>query len=528
MLEKNKKKAKEKEKLNKNRLIIVFSLVLLLWAFYCIGYVWASWTSPDTVVTIDNINSSAWTGGTASSSNQIFYSTSKNRWYMLYAKYTGGGKDHYGYYAYSNEGDLTYWNNGGVCTGKIRASSYSGASCGYSLAWDYDNVNEIGHLVYLRDYTSGTPYGLYYRNFTIASNGALDFGTVRTLYAQSSLTFQGGIDLCLSHNGKPMISFIGNWFNNARIYAIMCNSINGYSDSWTWILHTSGVAYISCSSIMPTGNSSCVLFRQSGTNPIKVYPIDFTSTTNESITVTIFSDLNVETEVLTNNNYVWYYGISYNLTHGLVHYSDASSKDAFAYLFDFETMTRTSEEKTCNFGDGSAYRCAWTGGTFHDNEAFTTNYNKVELAIPHDIWGNEYHNPAYDGFFNVSSGGPIANDYHSLAESSYNGAPMTTSRFCSPEGTNVIGCTTPSYTVSVTWWTVEGEYGEPPPPIPQIIPWNMAMLFMFMVGSGMLILGPMLFFFMVKGDMASLPEALAFCFILMAVGASLVIGWLLA
>lgn len=442
----------EQDEINWKRIFIGLSLVGLMILAYGFAIVKADWSTPDTGYNIENINSDGKVSAWASTNNQIFWDNDTDTWYVIYAKDVGT-HDYQMYYSYSDSGDITSWNNGGLVTSaKLRDSAWTGIAVGYYFAWVYDTENDLGHLVYTQDPTV-TNDGTHYMNFTITGGGSLSFGTARKLQDHGAGNSYPSVDIALSHNNRPIVAFGGYYGADYHHWASLCSTTDGYSDSWTTV-EWQPQYYVTATSVFPTGNSSCIQISSDGVaaNPLRYFEIDFTSTSNSTGAGTTFSDTTLYRYDLNNNQDVVAHGIAYNSTHGFVHYA-GSDYDAWAFIFDFATITKTTEYRSMQGQNGSVFQF-WTGGTISDHEFFASQltFNRD------DIYGTEYHDPSYDSYFNETSTAFILEN-GTTGASAYSGQPMTTSRMVDSSNRSLIMFENADY-VAACYWTVNGEFGE--------------------------------------------------------------------
>lgn len=442
-------------------------VVTLFIGLVCAGVgVKADWVASDVVYDVENISSANEVSEWSSSSNQIFYVNSSDQWYILYADDLGTN-DYSLKYSFSDVGDITTWNNGGVITStKIRDASYTGLAVGYQFAWVYSENNSIGHLVYLEDATV-ISHGLFYQNFTITGGGGLIFGSERELVDHDGGNVYGSVDIALAQTSEyPIIGYGGYWGIDYYTYGIICNSNDGYNGFWDWVYYQPQY-HITAVSIFPTGSRSCIIINGDGSteNPLLYFAIDFDSTSNSSGGGSVFSDNSLDRYDCLNNQDVVWFGINYNTTHGAVHYS-ATDYNSYAFIFDFATITKTDEYKT-SYGGGSNTFTTWNGLGIQDNEFFSVMERRD--ATNKDVFGNEYHNSLYDGYFNYTAEEYILEDYSSLAWSEYSGSPVNTARMTDNNGVCLIMVENGAF-VSVTYWTIDGEYAptEEPEPEPEV------------------------------------------------------------
>ena len=433
----------------KRRILIGLFLLGIIFIFYGIIFVNAEWTSPDTGYLIENIGSSNDQSAFTSASQKIFYCENNSRWYVLYPV-DADVDDFCGYYSYSDADDPTTWNNGGMIGMQMRSTATIGSAIGSQLAWTYSNNNSIGHIVTFWDTTGGANRGLYYANFTVEPDGSLDFSSRTKIIVMDGGCY-GSVDIALSYDNHPIIGFGGLYNADYHHLAMICDTFNGHTGTWTVVEYQPQWAY-SDVAIIPTGNNTCLLLSANvnTVNPLKYYNIEFGVTSNSSGSGTSLTDLNVIKDGSQTS-----YGVSYNLTHGCVHYI-VTNYNCYAFIFDFETMTKTDEYLTDSEGY-EGYEKYYAGATIHKNEFFVTNKLKRMATGDKSIYGNEYHNPSYPSYFNASAIDYILYNY-TQTYNTYHVDCMNTARMSiNATGINLIVYEQEG-SVYATYWTLEGEY----------------------------------------------------------------------
>jgi len=387
------------------------------------------------------------------SNQQIFWAEDEDRWYIIYPFDVSGTDQFLIKYSYSDSGDPTSWNNGGYTGGgmdQIRNTPISGMYVSAQVCWVYDNENDLGHYFYYADFSMGASVGCYYRNFTIDVGGSLSWGNKRELQDVMTGTTYGSVDIALSHSGLPIVAFGGFYSSDYHTWGSICDSIDGYNGAWTTIQYQPTMGHQSIS-VIPTGDQSCVLISSnaSAANPLKMFEIDFTSTSNSSGTGTTFSDRNVQRDT----GYSSHHAVSYNSTHGCVNYIDASDLYNYVFIFDFDTMTRSTEYLADDYDGGEIWTLRSPGVSVNGNEFFTTCQTARATSEAKDIRANEYHNPSYDDYFNSSAAEVIVDDF--TTSSIIYG--MCTSRMTDDDDRALVKSGNGVY-VGVAYVIFEGEY----------------------------------------------------------------------
>ena len=450
----------QEQKINmKKRILVSLTVLSLVFSFFVVGsiFVKADWSTTGTIVNVENVALDTEQGGIVSSNSVIFYEEELDRWYILYVKDIESD-DFQPYYSYSDSGNLSSWNNGGafyhLSPNRLRRSTWQNLAGGY-VSWVYDNENNLGHIVAVSDHTATTYAGFRYSNFTInIETGAVEFGSAKDILALTGTTYVQ-VDICLSQNNLPIIALGGSYNSNYYSYAWICDSIDGYNGNWQGVYYQPQYSN-SQISVIPTGNTSCIIINSDNyaNNPLRYYSIDFGITSNSSGQGTIFSENSLWRYDLSNNIDVSTFGVAYNSTHGLITYC-AVDYNAYAFLFDFETLTKTDEYLIDNTGDAGHIK-AFNGGVFETNEAFVTYYTTRFATENHDVRISEYHNALYEGYFAIN--GAILDDY-TTDYSSYSGFGMNTARMTDGNGINLIMLHgIDGQYIAVTYWNPEGEY----------------------------------------------------------------------
>ena len=452
----------------KTKLITISLLVCLL--FSLTVPLNANWTTTETIIDVENVTLDTDEGGIVSNNNVIFYEEELDRWYILYVKDTDS-YDFHPYYSYSDSGDLSTWNNGGVFTHLspvwLRRTSWNNLVGGY-VSWTYDNENNLGHIIALNDHTSVGNVNFRYSNFTInVITGAIEFGNMLVIQALTG-TINGQVDIVLSHSNLPIIALSGYFNGDEYCRVWICDSIDGFNGDWVSVYYQP-TTQNSQVSLIPTGNNSCIAIYSDNliNNPLHYYSITFGVTANSSGDGTVFSDNSLWKYSTTTTAKFSTFGVAYNITHGLVTYC-ATDYNAYVFLFDFETETKTDEYCIDDTGTSANIK-AFNGGVFETNEAFVTYYTTRFSTSDHDVRANEYHTPLYEGYFNTTNNGAILDDY-TTDYSTYSGFGMNTARMTDDNGVNLIMLhgVNGQY-VSITYWQPQGEYSEPEPePEPEI------------------------------------------------------------
>jgi len=193
-------------------------------------------------------------------------------------------------------------------------------------------------------------------------------------------------------------------------------------------------------------------------NPIRYKVIEDGVTTNGTGTGTVFSNLNVYQLSGTNGYKIASWGGSYNVSHGCIAYSDSSSKDVYAFIFDFDTLTKTDEYLAVDI--------APTGITVSADVAMNLNEFFVFAIIgapsvsPKSMLMTEQHNPSYDGFFNASGAVTILDSFATDWDYTYMGCGI--SKFTDPDDIALI-LFEDGLWAKVTYATCVGEYPTPEP-----------------------------------------------------------------
>ena len=441
----------------KDKILFILLSNLILFSLISFSFqVNADVTTYDVLINVEDTGSDDMHFGFNPAGNQIFWNKNNNRWYIIYA-YDVGAIDIYMKYSYSDVGDITTWNNGGHITSDKLCDSWldnEPVKSAY-FAWVFDSENDLGHLVFVHDTTSNS-MGLFYKNFTVEVTGALSFGDIRALFEPDTNVYMT-VDICLSFSNIPIVGLFGKYRHDTityeRSFGLMPNSINGYEDSWNWVYFKPSASMI-LGSIIPTGDSSCVLVAQDIylDAPLHIFSIAFGITSNSSGSGTVFSDNNILHVSTTQNQLFGSFGVSYNITHGMIHYTDLSTRDSFAFTFDFLTMTNSSEYQTQE--DSGLYtEHRYAGGTIENNEFFATALSFADAQSPY-INVTEYHNPLFDGYFNLSSSSVVVDNFPLISQTNN---MMTTSRMCDDDGLSLIMTENDDF-VAVTYFLAEGEY----------------------------------------------------------------------
>lgn len=447
----------EKEK----NFFAVFSIITLFVLLVSVSGVKADFTFPDSYVDVETVNWSSDQSGINSYCNQVFYHNASDRWYIIYA-YDASSHDYNLRYSYSDSGDLSSWNNGGTIAGSsyLRTVQRSLQMVSAQYAWVYDNENEIGHLVKAEDDSSGGTYGLHYQNFTINnSTGVITFGSIRGLYTQTSGSCYPACDIALSQSNRPIISYTGIIdIGSGEAVVYLCDSINGYSDNWNAVQYTSGLGGGASITQIPTGNTSClsITLDVDAVSPANYLYIDFGVTSNGSSPSQLTDNSLNRHGYLNGVDDIYGFGSSWNTTHGFIAYCD-SSNDAYAFYFDFETLTFSDEVMYFESTGGQI------GGhnsiVVNNNEAFLINKIWTTSNTNQDLEGTEMYNATYEGYFNSSTTQTVLDDYFNIY---YDYCPLGVNmgKFTDNDDNTVIMIARGNE-VSVTYWNVEGEFTTP-------------------------------------------------------------------
>lgn len=450
---------KEYKQNMKKRVIIAFSLVLLMIFAYGIGLqtVKGDWITTATLTDVEATFTTSDADGISSNNNLIFYDSLYDRWYILWTDDLGGTNDFIAKYAFSDTGDITSWNSGGNVPTNYLTTNSPKTLATSRVAWCFDNVNRIGHFC-CADYDTGVQY----MNFTIEVGGGLTFGSLRTVWSDSA-TLYGGVDMCTGHDYKPMFVYGGYIDSTFQTVGFGCDSIDGYNGQWTKV-YFRPVFGRNYPSIIPTGNRTCIIIASDAftETPLRYYEIDFDSTSNSTGTGTLFTDGSLYRWDLLNDCDLLSYGVGYNSTHGVVSYCPTDG-DLWAFVFDFDTMTKSDEYCVDDSGNsGAGWKCWFSGAVFETNEPFVGYMYWFSATTARDIRGNEYFQTGYEGYFNTSAHQDILTDYSSVY-SNYHGSGGNQARMTDANGLNLYMVVDNTY-VAVTSWTVEGQYPTPEPP----------------------------------------------------------------
>lgn len=513
-----------------------FSIFLML-AFLLSGSLFrinAEFLSGLTLYTVEDISASTSAISIPSQPQQIFFNSNNNRWYILYS-YEIGASDDYGLkYSYSDASDPTSWNNGGALTaiGELRdVNQANRLSVGYHYAWTYDPDADIVHLVYMKDETAdGASEEVNYRNMTVETDGSLTLGSEKTLWDFSASSYgYGSVDICLNQDdSRPIVAACFQGFSGSILYyhyAWICDSTDGHSGSWSGVYYQPQFSR-PVVAVVPMESNSCLLISASGIAdaPLRRFEINFGSTSNSSGQGSTFSDLNAgHLSTGGDSQLLSFYGVSYNSSHGTVSYQDESSEDTYTFIFDFATLTRSTEYETFEDSNDHYYM---TGVAVQDNEFFILS-SMLDFGTSNSyIVGNEQNNASYSGLFNKTaeltlSGAIVRGDVDVFGANIY--------RFVS-SGNNTLVMVIDDDTIKAGTVQLNGEYA---PEIPAQLSdsdviwlWltDRTSLWMGLAGAVLMILSPL---FMVKSFKDGDPQGFAIALLIMTiVGFSLVIGWL--
>ena len=376
---------KEKNSL-KRRIIIGLFLISIVFT----SLVMANITSNYTEYAVQDAHANNDGGVTCSSSNHIFYSENVNRWYVIYET------DNAVYYSYTDEDDFTAWNNGGIISYSLGGGWVNYMKPPYYFSIYYDENNSLGHYAFSKGFSYGE---IYYKNFTLNEDGSFNLGESNKIYDRDG-SVSNTIDI-YADNNNIFIGFAGNIgeYSSGIFY---CDSTDGYNGNWKALYFVPFGIHYKANMLIPvneTGKILQVVGNAMVTNPLRYMLWDIETSENSSSTGTIFTDNNAYQFIGLNSYKIMSFGGSYNETHGCVAYTDESSLDAYAFVFDFETLTKTDEYRYMSNDSSNIDLNADV--TMHNNEFFAYCVS----AFPSDssnksMYITEYHNPSYDSYFN--------------------------------------------------------------------------------------------------------------------------------
>lgn len=421
----------------KKQLFCIFFVFLLFSGF--VGIAFGSWIPDGNKDTISNNISM----GVSGLQNVMFYVASEDRYYAGYWYSTNG----YLYYSYTDSGDYSAWNSGGSTGIVLKANPNNGLFVGNLYSWVYDNNNEIGYLTYVR---CNTGYW-YARNFT-TSAGSISLGSEITLAKSST----GGAGVNLEFIENVVYAGISGWVDTGAgltVANMVVKSTDGFATTMalTW---DSGLYSTSNSIIFPVSEMEVIQVSASAyatsEAQLRAKLLNFGKDSNGTDTGTAFSDNALYALTATNTVHFNFWGGSYNSTHGCLVY-EALSRDCYAFVFDFATMTRGSESMVL---DGSGATVAHLSVTVNLNEFFVFWCDSAKK----DLVMVEQHDPLYEGIFNATAADFVyENAYTTQDPFSYNGANIM--RIAEDNDGFVLCCFEgDSNTLFSTGVIVEGEY----------------------------------------------------------------------
>lgn len=392
----------------KRRIIIGLTLLTMIFLSFCIGYISSAKAdiTPDlTPVIIEDCNSNNNGGVTSGSSNQNFYDDEGDRWYVFYCYLSGSV---YPYYSYSDVGDTSSWNNGGNSFYGIDSSFANDMKPYYDFAVYYDQENNLGHLcVGVRNVGE-----LYYKNFTISVGGSLTFGNAIKLY-DASATVPISTDIVT--DGTHIYIATSGYITGQYSAVFICDSTDGYNGAWTFYLWKPHASYRTATNIIPLGDNKVMQITANGelASPLRYKIIEYGVTANATGDAgTVLTDSNCYQYNGMNNNKIVSFGSAYNLTHAGIAYSDSSDKDLWAFIFDFETITKTDEYLA--FDNGASYITPCADMTIINNEFFAFCVDGFPSnGADKDLILTEQHNPSYEGLFNTTGAVILIEDFDS-------------------------------------------------------------------------------------------------------------------
>lgn len=491
---------------------IVIGLAVILTLVILAFPVFGTWTTPNTFYDVENVNLDGEATGITSCNSLSFYQESSQRWFILYT-FDAGSNDFGLKYSYSDPNDWTAWNNGGTLNIGNYMTTNNGADLASGMcAWCYDNENEIGHLIYLRFIATN---GVYYRNFTI-SGGSIVLGSEKGLLVNAFVAY-GSVDICLSFDNRPICAY-GGWYNPYHSWACICDSTDGYNGAWSYVEFQPNFLG-GGTAIIPTGTDSCILLRtdHAVSNPIYQFTIEFGVTSNSTGGGTPFTDNSLWRYDLTNNVDIDSFSVAYGEDHFLVIYT-ASDGDCYAFVVDYETLTKSDEYLVDDRGDGSSgIKMAMVGGIWSNDEPFVTYMDWWSASQNKSMWACEWDQAGYDGYFNTSAHSEILANW-TTGYSVYSGWGANTARMLDANGGNLIMIHDGDY-IAVTMWYPIGDLPSDRV-IDPLVPYDLIPLIMFLAGAVMMIAGPTIMV------LQRTPESFVYMFMLVTVGLGLVIGWL--
>lgn len=499
--------------------IIVLALWLLL--ISALPLVYADITPSGSTVNVIDCQANNANAVSESSSSHIFYHAGLDRWYVFYGFLTGGYV--YPYYSYSDSGDPSTWNAGGNTMYGISNSWATHVKPPYQFSVYYNETQNLGHLA-VNLLSAGE---IYYRNFTITT-GSIDFGSIVKIEDEGAVV-SNSLDI-YADSSRVYFGTVGYLDGDYRACLWVCADLDGYNSAWQkyYWKPFDVTGYKATTALMPMNNGSILQFVANAqlASPLQYKMITPSVTSNSSSTGTTFSDNNVLQVYESSQYYFTSWGLAYTEDYGCIVYADHSTEnEAYAFIFDFETMTKSDEYLAFNFTSSNlAISC---GASVHNEEFFVSAIDAFDNDVTDkDYYITEYQATGYNGYFNYTGAVKVLDDYTNdwqytgLGSSMYKYADLS-------NGTILLLSENNDYAVITTvllegFVAGAGEY---------TVSWFglYGWFFIGCAGVAMMVIAPSWLALKIRGGISDAPEILEramYALLVFVIGFGLVMAWL--